>query len=167
MATLHIIVGLPCSGKSTYATDLQRKVNGVVFSLDYWLIALFGRYSLVDEGHEEHVRRVLAVRGLTWNVASQLLSRGTDVILDDGFFLREHRMQLIRDANRCGAAARIHLTDVPVALVRERLAKRNACLPVHNFFITTEVFDAFVNLFEVPSANEGAELLLATQNITA
>ena len=28
-----------------------------------------------------------------WGVASELLERGVDVILDDGFFLRDHRIR--------------------------------------------------------------------------
>ncbi len=62
MPTLHLISGLPASGKTTYAAELRKKVNGVLFNLDRWLITLFGRYSLPDVGQDEHTRRVLACR---------------------------------------------------------------------------------------------------------
>ena len=58
MPTLHLISGLPASGKTTYATALRKRVNGVLFNLDRWLITAFGRYSLPEVGQDEHTRRV-------------------------------------------------------------------------------------------------------------
>jgi predicted kinase len=43
MATLHLISGLPCSGKTTYATGLRADLGAALFSLDRWLIIAFGR----------------------------------------------------------------------------------------------------------------------------
>src|SRR5258708_33036622 len=90
MPTAHLISGLPCSGKTTYATRLRADVNGVLFSLDRWLITLFGSYSIDAVGYEEHVRRVLACRELIWEVASEFLRRDDDGGCDDGLFLRGH-----------------------------------------------------------------------------
>jgi predicted kinase len=90
MATLHLISGLPCSGKTTYAAGVRADTNAVLFSLDRWLITAFGRYEIVVVGHQEHTRRVLSCRELIWHAASEFLRRGVDVILDDGFFLRDH-----------------------------------------------------------------------------
>jgi predicted kinase len=160
MPTAHLISGLPCSGKTTYATRLRADVNGVLFSLDRWLITLFGSYSIDTVGYDEHVRRVLACRELIWGVASDFLQRGVDVIFDDGFFLREHRMRRVTLATGAGAEATIHFLDVPLPVLRARLDARNARLPAFNFRIDPETLDGFVGLFEVPSANEGADLVV-------
>ena len=64
MATAHLISGLPCSGKTTYAVGLRADANCVLFTLDRWLITVFGKFSIDAVGHEEHVRRVLACREL-------------------------------------------------------------------------------------------------------
>ena len=40
----------------------QADLEGVLFSLDRWLITAFERYSIADVGYPEHVRRVLACR---------------------------------------------------------------------------------------------------------
>src|SRR5262245_12532860 len=160
MATAHLLSGLPCSGKTTYATGLRTDLGGVAFSLDRWLITSFGKYSIADVGHEEHVRRVLASRELIWDAASEFLKRGVDVILDDGFFLRENRMRVIAEARQLGAVAKIHFIDTPLAVIRSRLEARNASLPRFNFWIGPDTLQGFEQLFETPTADEGADLVI-------
>ena len=160
MTTTHLICGLPCTGKTTYASALRADLDGALFTLDRWLITLFGRYSIDEVGHEEHVRRVLACRELIWSTASELLRRGADVILDDGFFLRENRMRTIGLARSVGATAKIHFVDTPMDILQTRLALRNANLPPYNFSIGPEMLNGFVGLFEVPGPDEGAELVV-------
>jgi len=165
MATLHLISGLPCSGKTTHSRRLHASRDSVLFTLDQWLITLFGRYSIADVGHGEHVRRVLACRELIWSVASELLQRSVDVILDDGFFLRENRMQFIERARAAGAAATIHFVSAPLRVVRERLEARNAHLPEFNFRIAADTLQQYLELYETPSSDEGAGIVLVQSEI--
>ena len=162
MPTVHLICGLPCSGKTTYARGLRADLDSVVFSIDRWLITAFGRYALATVGHEEHTRRVLACRELIWDQATELLCRSVDVILDDGFFLRENRVRCIELARGVGAGAKTPFMDVPVDVIRRRLEVRNARLPSHNFAIDPETLRRFLGLFERPSENEGAEMVVAS-----
>ena len=160
MATAHLISGLPCSGKTTYAEALKSDVGGVHFPLDYWLITAFGRYSIEAIGQEEHTRRVLASRELICSAASPLLGTGVNVILDDGFFFRDHRMQHVRQAQQLGADAKIHFLKTPAHILRVRLQKRNAKLPSRNFHIDPSMLQVFLGPFEVPSADEAAQLVI-------
>lgn len=160
MSTVHLISGLPCSGKTTYANGLKAHTSCVVFSLDRWLITSFGRYSIAAVGHEEHTRRVLACRELIWDAASEFLRRAVDVVLDDGFFLRDNRIRYVHMAKALGAGARIHYLDTPVAMLRARLDERNRRLPRYNFHIDAETLVGFLGVFEVPSEREGAELVI-------
>ena len=160
MATLHLISGLPASGKTTYATELRRQVDGVLFGLDRWLITLFGRYSIPVVGQDEHTRRVLACRELMWEAASELLKRSVDVILDDGFFYREHRMRHVALASEVGSESVIHFIDTPLDQVVVRLARRNADLPRYNFHIDPATLEGFLAMIERPSPDEGARIVL-------
>jgi predicted kinase len=160
MPTTHLISGLPCSGKTSYAAALRADINCALFSLDRWLITSFGRYSIAEVGHEEHVRRVLANRELIWEAASELLKRGIDVILDDGFFLRDNRMRIVEDSRRLGAGAKIHFIDTSVHVLRTRLERRNANLPRFNFLIGQDTLDGFIELFEPPTDSEGAAVVV-------
>lgn len=162
MPTVHLISGLPCSGKTTYAHHLHAGCDSILFSLDRWLITVFGKYDLAEVGHEEHVRRVLACRELIWSQCREWLRRSVDVILDDGFFLRENRVQAIESATEAGATTTIHLVDTPVSVIQTRLRSRNATLPRHNFAIDPATLLSFVELFERPSDDEGATLLVSS-----
>ena len=159
MPTLHLISGLPASGKTTYATELRKRVDGVLYNLDRWLITAFGRYSLPEVGQDEHTRRVLACRELMWESASELLKRNVDVILDDGFFYREHRMRHVGLATEVGADTVIHFVDIPLDQMRERLARRNANLPRFNFHIDPATLEGFLHMVQRPSPDEGATVV--------
>src|SRR4051812_24822784 len=150
MAVTHLVSGLPCSGKTTYAAALKSDRNCVLFSLDRWLITAFGRYSIAAVGHEEHIRRVLACRELIWDSASEFLRRAVDVILDDGFFLRENRVRYVQLSHTAGASATIHYMATSIDDIRARLAERNARLPPFNFEIDPATLQGFVGLYEVP-----------------
>ncbi len=158
--TLHLISGLPCTGKTTYAKKLSIERDAAYFSLDYWLLTSFGRYPVDVVGHGEHVRRVYACRELIWSAATELLLRGADVILDDGFFLQSDRVQHINSANEVGAAATIHFVNTPDNEVRSRVAARNNSPGTSHFEIATDALDAYIAFFETPTAEEGAALLV-------
>jgi predicted kinase len=160
IATLHLISGLPCAGKSTYAAGLKDERRAALFALDRWLITSFGRYSLDVAGYAEHARRVYACRELIWSAAAELLVRGADVILDDGFFRRGDRELHVERARQLGAAAAIHFIDTPVDVLRERLDARNRDPGEFHFDITPEALDACVAFFEPPSNDEGADLIV-------
>lgn len=160
MAVLHLISGLPCSGKSTYANALRGDSVRVLFSLDRWLIGAFGRYSIESVGHQEHTRRVLACRALIWDAASELLRRSVDVILDDGFFFQEHRIRHVALAHGVGTRAKIHFLDTPLETIIPRLRQRNANLPPFNFYIDPDTLVGFLGLLERPTANEADDLVL-------
>ena len=84
MTTLHLMVGLPCSGKTVYARTLAQQQDALVLTPDAWHVELFGQDAL-DPGHD---RRHDAIERIMWGLAQQVLARGTDVILDFGFWSR-------------------------------------------------------------------------------
>lgn len=159
MPTVHLICGLPCSGKTTYAHSLRQDVDGVVFTLDRWLITAYGPYAILEVGHMEHFRRVLAGRELIWEMTTEFVGRGVDVILDDGFFLRDDRKRYVNMAAGLGAASSIHFVDTPIEVIRARVEERNANLPRFNFRIDPNALDAFAAVFQQPSPDEGADIL--------
>ena len=85
MATLHLMVGLPGSGKTTFAKKLAQQHNAVLFSPDDWQFKLFGN-DINDPTHDENHTKI---EELMWDVAQDILKTGTDVILDFGCWAKE------------------------------------------------------------------------------
>ena len=159
MAIVHLISGLPCSGKTTYSAALQAQVDGVLITLDQWLITTYGKYRIIEVGQDEHVRRVVATRELIWGVASEFLRRDIDVVLDDGFFLRSDRMRYSDMAEAIGSNSYIHALYAPLDILRARIEARNAQLPKYNFWIDPELLESFVMQYEVPKADEASRVI--------
>ena len=82
--TVHLTVGLPCSGKTTFAKALAARTGALRLTPDDWHCRLFGD----DTTDPDHDRRHDTVETIMWNVTSELAARSLDVILDFGF---EHR----------------------------------------------------------------------------
>jgi predicted kinase len=150
MATLHLMVGLPCSGKSTRAKQLEAELGALRLTPDEWHIELFGD----DVADPDHDRRHNAVEALMWRVASTALTKGLDVILDFGFWARAEREDFAARAAALGAGTKIHFMDVPRDELLARLARRNAEAPEHAFIIPTDDLLGWLARFEPPMADE-------------
>jgi len=156
MATLHLMVGLPCSGKTTRAKQLEKKYNALLLSPDIWHIKLFGN----DMGKAEHEKNHSAVEAIMWDHAARVLRLGVDVILDFGFWGKGERENFRERAKKLGADFKIHYMDVPVNELYKRMEKRNkAALKKGRenndvFILTKEDMDSYIKLFQPPAPDE-------------
>ena len=107
MATLHLMVGLPCSGKTTLAQKLEHELPALRLNLDEWHIRLFGQ----DAEEPEHDARHSLIEAMLWNIASRALELGTNVILDYGFWALEEREDYRLRAKQLGAGSEVHYLD--------------------------------------------------------
>ena len=150
MTALHLIVGLPCSGKTTLASQLERQHQAILLSPDEWQIRLFGR----DLDHPLHDWRHDSVEDLLWNVAAKVLGHDIDVILDFGFWKRIEREDYRSRAAAVGAGTVVHYLDVPQEVLLRRLDIRNELLPDGTFYIPPEKLTEWFAHLEPPSAEE-------------
>ena len=149
-ATLHLICGLPCTGKTTLARRLEHDLPALYLAPDHWHIHLFG----MDADHPEHDTRHGSVEALQWEVAERALLLGMDVILDNGFWSRSEREEYRAKAERAGAASQLYYLDATYETLRERLRVRNADLPSDTFNVMPEMLQEWSLIFEPPNAEE-------------
>ena len=88
MATVYLICGKLCCGKSTYAKKLKRNHKAVVLSVDEIMLAVFGLYA--GEKHDEYAANV---RTYLFEKSLELIQTGVSVILDWGFWTKAARYE--------------------------------------------------------------------------
>ena len=151
MATLHLMVGLPCSGKTTLARMLEFDRSALRLTPDEWQLRLFGQ----DAEEPEHDARHSAIEALLWDLASRALELGTNVILDYGFWAREEREYFRARAKQLGAGSEVHFLDVPEEELLRRLALRNSQLSQDTSFkIPLEMMKPWIAFFQRPTPDE-------------
>jgi predicted kinase len=91
---------------------------------------------------------------LFWGVAARALTLGVNVILDYGCWSETERDLFRNRAHELGARAEIVVLDLPLEVLWERLAARNAALPEGTFHITQEELEEFNSMYQAPDAAE-------------
>jgi predicted kinase len=150
MATLHLMVGLPFSGKTTLARRLEQEYAALRLTPDEWHVRLFGQ----DASEPEHDARHSLIEAMLWIIASRALELGTNVILDFGFWAREEREDFRSRANRLGAGSEIHFLDVPEDELLRRLKERNSQPSQDTFTISAEMMKPWIAFFQKPAPEE-------------
>ena len=150
MATLHLMVGLPCSGKTTLGQKLEREQSALRLTTDEWHVCLFGQ----DAEEPEHDARHNLIETLLWKIASRALVLGTNVILDFGFWAREEREDFRLRAKQLGASSEVHFLDVPEEELMRQLAVRNSQDSQESFHIPEEAMKPWIAFFQRPTPDE-------------
>lgn len=150
MATLFLICGLPGAGKTTLAKQLEQEHAAIRLCPDEWIAALLADAN--DIAERDRLRD--PVEAIQWGMAQRLLTLGTNVILENGFWSRAERASYRAQAEALGAHVALHYLEVPQDELWARLAQRNANLPPGTFAVTKEELALWWNWFEPPTKDE-------------
>jgi predicted kinase len=153
MATVHLIHGYLCSGKTRFAKELEKRTGAIRLSLDEWVIAVSGENEHLDDQIYE---RVL---GLVTDLWPRIAERGVDVVLDFGFWRRAERDAARAQAARVGAAAKLYLVHCPDDVARERCRRRNERLQQGQYRIDDNAFEMLRSKFEPLDPDEPYQVL--------
>ena len=145
-----MLCGLPGSGKSIRAKELEAAGEGLLLNADSWVTQLYPD----DAEAAARDERKFLVHQVQWELVEQLLSNGVSVILDWGVWSREERDHYRQRAQELGANVKTIFLDEPIETLHERLANRNLDLPPGTFRISAEELDEWAAIFEPPSRQE-------------
>ena len=148
--TLYVLCGLPGSGKTTRAKELETAREGILLNADGWVWHL---YPDDAEAAARDERKGL-VEQVQWELTERLLTRGISVILDWGVWTQAERARYCRHARDLGANVQIEFVDAPIDTLQERLAQRNVDLPPGTFRISPEELAEWASTFEPPTPEE-------------
>ena len=150
MATLFLICGLPGSGKTTLAKQLEHSCPAFRLCPDEWIAPLLA--DVTDTAELDRLRT--PIESVQWEVAKRVLTLGVDVILENGFWSRDERASYRLQAEARGARVELRYLDVPRDELWERLSRRNANLPPGTFAVREDQLDLWWSWFEPPTADE-------------
>ena len=155
---IHLIVGNTGSGKTTYASELKRKTQGIIFSIDKWNKTLFLTDKKPNDGLEWFLERIERSEKIIMNIVSQLENSKTDSILDLGLSKFEHREKFRKFADLNSYELKIHFLDISKETRYNRIIGRNLEKgKTFEFEVSKEDFDFMESWFEKPNEKEMSE----------
>lgn len=144
--TLIVMVGLPATGKTTFARRLAAERGALRLTPDEWMIPLF-------HAPDPDGRRDVLEGRFVW-LAIEALRCGTDVVLDFGVWSRNERNALRFLAAEVGAGSELHYVTASHDEQLRRISSRSTTDPNASFEISSDELRQFRAIFQEPSASE-------------
>ncbi|UPW20390.1 ATP-binding protein [Agarivorans sp. TSD2052] len=150
MAKIYFICGFIGSGKTTYAKKLAKQQPAFRFTIDEWMIPLYGEHM----EREVFDARFDTLTALFKASAEELLGLGTSVIFDFGLWGEAERRAMSCWAKSINVEYEMIYLDVSYQACCERAYSRNLKRGDQAYEMTPEMMAMFWDKFEKPSANE-------------
>jgi len=152
MAYVILICGKICSGKTTYAKQLAKKLKAVVLSIDEIMLMMFGQHcGEMHDVYAERTKKFLLEKSIC------LAENGIPVTLDFGPWTKQGRLE-IRDFYRSkGIDIKLHYIDIDDKMWYGRIKKRNSAIKsgsVQAYYIDENLAEKFRSRFEIPENGE-------------
>lgn len=149
--TLVLVCGLPGSGKTTYAKQLEEERGGLRMCPDDWIEAILADPN--DEAEKNRLRD--AVEILQWKLSKEYLAKGLTVILENGFWAEEERSQYAMEALEVGARIELYSMDSKdLDELWRRIEKRNDELKTGPWLMKREDHEPHWTGYEPPTLEE-------------
>ncbi|WP_047042064.1 AAA family ATPase [Vibrio mexicanus] len=150
MVKLYVTCGFIGSGKTTFAKELAKQKKAFRFSMDEWMIPLYGEHMERDVFDA----RLNTLQGLFKQSALQLAELDVPVILDFGLWKQEDRMAIARWAEQNQLELSILYLDVDFEECKKRALARNEQTNGDAYQMTPEMLELFWSWFEPPKPDE-------------
>ena len=152
MATVSLICGKICSGKSTFAKTLAREKNAVILSCDE-IMTLFPQ----PEGDEAYAAVSEKVKTCLLRKAADIAACGLNVILDWGFWHKAERAETAAFFAEKNIPFFWYYLDISDARWRENIDRRNAHPGPSDYFVDEGLLQKCIRCFEVPDGEETSQ----------
>ncbi len=149
----YLLCGKICSGKSTFAEVLRRRINAVILSCDALTFALFdGNLGDAHDAMSARIHRYLYQKSL------DILETGTNVILEWGFWHREERLCAREFFAKQGYECVLYYIYVTDDVWQRNIAQRNHAVRSGNvtdaYLLDDGLMQKLLSAFEEPHPSE-------------
>lgn len=117
---LFLTVGLPGSGKTTKAKELENKFDAIRFTPDEWILDIYGH----DLNIKDRDSLRSPVEDALWILATSAIKIGRNVVVDYGLWAIEERTKFRESAQACGAQVSFVYCHETFDVLWERVSAR-------------------------------------------
>ena len=158
-ATFHLLAGGVGAGKTTHALALARELGAMYFSIDDWMVKLFGPDAPRPPQLPWIVERAGRCERHIEEMALALGRLGVSSVLDTGLQRADTRRALAQSARAAGLGVRLHVVDVPAGERWRRVMARNEQKgETYRVTVTRPMFDFIETIWPAPDAQEMTDL---------
>ena len=151
----HMVCGSPGAGKTTYSMGLAQRLKGVRFSIDEWMVGLFGKERPEPLQFPWVAERVERCERLIGRLATQCARSGATPVLDLAFLRAANRADFAAIAGQAGFAVALHVLDLPADERWSRVEARNAAMSqTCALTVSRAIFDVMEKIWQPPTAAE-------------
>lgn len=149
MAVIHLVEGPVGAGKSTIASRLSREFGAPRFILDDWMATLFRPDRPTMDVMRWYSERKNRCVDQIWKLTCELMTTGSDVVLELGLIQRESREQFYDRVNDKAFRLNIYVVEASREVRRERVQSRNSVkgdtfsmeVPDHIFELASDMWE--------------------------
>jgi predicted kinase len=143
---LFLLVGLPCTGKTTAARGIEAEHDALRLTKDEWMKALYGG--------ENPSAASDVIEGRLVEIGLRALELGGNVVIDFGLWSRDERSALRRAAADRGAAVELRYFELDPTEQRRRLDQREAEAPETTWHISDSEIAEWAAAIDIPTPGE-------------
>jgi len=144
--TLVLTVGLPCTGKTTFARRIEIEQKALRLTKDEWVKALYG--------HENPRSAQDVIEGRQIQIGLRALELDNNVIIDFGLWGRDERSALRQAAADRGALVEMRYFEATPAEQRRRRDQRQAEAPHTTWPMSRAELAQWASIIQIPSPGE-------------
>jgi predicted kinase len=150
-ATVYLVAGFIGSGKKTFSKTLESETGALRFNKDEWVIKLLGRNAPKVDNFAKFDNFLI---DLATELALKCAAHGVDVIIDDGFWYKRQRDDVIKRIRSIGANVKGYYLRCPKDILEQRVLERSKNTSDDSFVIDKEMFAKYYESFQEPSPAE-------------
>lgn len=152
---IHLTCGSTGAGKTTFAADLCKKHKAVIFSIDDWMVTLFGKDLPSSSDWQWISERAARCETQILTTALNLASIGVQSVLDIGLLQADRRCAVTGTIQSAGYASRLYFLDVTADERWLRVQQRNSQRgETFHMKVTRLMFDFIETIWEPPTPIE-------------
>lgn len=154
-AQVILVVGCTGAGKTTYARALADEMGAFRFSIDEWMVPLFGPDQPKPIRFDWMMERVNRCEAMIFTLVQQAAARGVPAVLDLGFTKCAHRDKFRSLCADAGLGVAVHFVDVPRETRWLRVQARNSDRgETYAMQVDRSMFDFMEDMWEPPTVKE-------------